>query len=350
MKGYSWSRSDFMELLYFKYSKMEENNAWDYWDEYAFWNDVEFEIKEITHDIRPKSNQSLNTETASACTMIGALNQIIRLFWLDMDKKESNNLWIEVVHYCEQFGYRIGSGRDTPTAINSVCKFWNEIGAERYGTEKVFYARRNWKDEKCKEALEKGHLVWFTMALNFWEDRKKWLVYKDSYPWAWWHRLNWQATKTTNPTGWASEPTADCGVYDNYYGLTNQYLIRDRSKYMWKWMYLWWYMIFPQSRLKDSVEENKQRIAEKKAINYVLWSLSCAYESVPEKYQNKFAELAKEIREDYSEARQLENDKTKKSAIAITDAMSYLYKFADEEDQRTYAEYAEKLRKKYWFS
>jgi hypothetical protein len=30
--------------------------------------------------------------------------------------------------------------------------------------------------------------------------------------------------------------------------------------------------------------------------------------------------------------------------------MSYLYKFADSEDQKTYAEYAEKLRKKFWFS
>jgi hypothetical protein len=59
---------------------MEENFAWDYGDEYAFGADVEFEIKEITHNIRPHTNQSSHTETSSACTMIGALNQIIRLF------------------------------------------------------------------------------------------------------------------------------------------------------------------------------------------------------------------------------------------------------------------------------
>jgi len=78
MQGYSWSKEDFREKLINKYfisyhKKMEEENknlAWDYGDEYAFGEEVDFEIKEITHDIRPKSNQALNTETASACTMI----------------------------------------------------------------------------------------------------------------------------------------------------------------------------------------------------------------------------------------------------------------------------------------
>jgi len=327
----------------------EENLARDYGDEYAFWNDVEFEIKEIKHNVRPRSNQWSHTETSSACTMIWALNQIIRLFWIDLTTKESNQLWIEVVHYCEQFWYKIGSWRDTPTAINSVCKFWNELWAERYGTEKVFYSRQYWDTEKPKEALKKWHLVWFTMHLNFGEDRKKWLVYKDSYPPAWWHRLNRQATESTVPTWWASEPTADCWVYDNYYWLTNQYLIRDRSKYMNKWMYARAYMIFPQSRMKNTVEEEKQRIAEKKAMNYVLWALSCSYESVPTKYQEKFSELAKEIRNEYKEARQLESNKEKKWTIALTDALSYLYKFANAENQKIYSEMATKNRKDYDF-
>lgn len=281
--------------------------------------------------------------------MIGALNQIIRLFWIDLDTKKSNELWIEVVHFCEKFWYKIWNGWDTPTAINAVCKFWNEIWSERFGTEKVFYVRHYWNTEKPKEALEKWHLVWFTKALNFGEDRKKWLVWRDSYPWAWWHRLNWQATKTTKPTWWASEPTADCGVYDNYYGLTNQYLIRDRSKYINKWMYARAYMIFPQSRMKNTVEEEKARIEQEKAFNYVLWALSNAYASVPEKYQEKFGELAKMIREDFENTRKMETNQEKKSMIAITDAMSYLYKFVNSETQKTFAELAQKFRDEYKF-
>ena len=75
--------------------------------------------------------------------------------------------------------------------------------------------------------------------------------------------------------------------------------------------------------------------------------MSCSYESLPPKFQEKFAQLAKELREEYPEARKIESDATKKGAIAITDAMSYLYKFADEEDQKNFAEYAQNLRKKY---
>lgn len=107
------------------------------------------------------------------------------------------------------------------------------------------------------------------------------------------------------------------------------------------------YMIMPQSRMKKSVEEEKKLMAERKAVNYTLGALSCSYESVPPKFQEKFAQLAKELREAYPEARKIEDEQKKKSAIAITDAMSYLYKFADSEDQKTYAEYAEKLRKKF---
>lgn len=327
----------------------EWNYAWDYGDEYAFGEDVEFQIKEIKHDIRPHSNQALNTETSSACTIIGAINQIIRLFWLDLTKQECNNLWIDAVHYCEQFGYKIWNGWDTATAINAVCKFWNEIWSERFWTEKVFYSRRYWNTEKPQEALAKWHLVWFTVALNFGEDKYKWLVRRDKYPWAWWHRLNRQSTKTTKPTWWASEPTADCGVYDNYEWYTNQYLIRDRSKYINKGMYARAYMIFPQSRMKNTVEEEKERIAQKKAFNYVLWALSNAYASVPAKYQEKFGELAKMIREDYADTRKMETDQEKKSAIAITDAMSYLYKYVNADNQKTFAELAQKFRDEYKF-
>lgn len=331
---------------------MDENKdyAWDYGDEYAFGEDVEFSIPEIKHNIRPHSNQGSNIETSSACTMIWALNQIIRLFGIDLPRKETNDLWIEVVHYCEKYGYKIGYGWDTPTAINTVCKFWNEIGAERFGTEKVFYARRTWNTEKPQEALKKGHLVGFTMALKFGEDKIKGLVYKDKYPGGGWHRLNWQSTKTTKPTGWAVCPEADCGVYDNYEGLTNQYLILDRSKYMNKGMYTPAYIILPQSCLEKSVEEVKQDIVEKKAFNYVVDALSCAYGYVPEKYQKKFSELAKEIRDEYKEVRKtVDGSEEKKWAVAITDALSYLYKFANEEDKKRYAEMASDMRKKYGF-
>lgn len=80
------------------------------------------------------------------------------------------------------------------------------------------------------------------------------------------------------------------------------------------------YLILPQSTMvNQTVEKVKDTIAETKAINYVLGSLTTAWASVPEKYQTKFSELAKEIRADYADARKLEAEEHKKGAVAITD-------------------------------
>lgn len=327
-----------------------ENAARDDWDEWAFGEDINFTIPTLTHSVRPHCNQWARKKTSSSCTIAWSLNQIIRLFAIDLTTKESNDLLEEVVDYCaNNHWYTPWYGRSTPTAINAVVKWWNEIWYKRFNKEKVFYTRRDYQDAKIKEALSKGHLIGYTFNLNFGEDRRKGLVWRDSYPWAWGHRTNWQPTSTTIPTGWASEPTADCWVYDQYEWGYNQYLIRDRKKYMNRGMLPAAYLILPQGTMEKTVEEVKENIAETKAINYVLWSLTTAWASVPEKYQEKFAALAKEIREDYKDARKLEEDSEKKQAIALTDWLSYLYKWASEEEQKTYAELASKLRGKYDF-
>ena len=323
-----------------------ENEAWDYWDEYAFWNEIDFTVPLVAHNVWPRVNQGNRTKTSSACTIVWWLNQIIRLFAIDLSSKESDDLAEEVVDYCvENYWYKIWYGRSTPTAINAVVKWRNEIGYKRFGKEKVFYVRRDWQDNKIKEALSKGHLIGYTFSLAFWDDKKKGLVRRDSYPAAGWHRTNWQATKTTVPTGWAREDTADCWVYDSYYWWASyQYLIRDRKKYINKWMLPASYLILPQSAMDKTVEEVKENIAETKAINYVLWSLSTARANVPEKYQEKFAALAKEIREDYKDARKLENDDIKKVWQTLADALSYCRKYMPEDIQKDMATLANKVR------
>ena len=322
------------------------NEAWDDWDEWAFWEEVNFIVPDITHNIWPHTNQGSRTKTKSACTIYWALNQIIRLFWIDLPLKESNDLGEEVVDYCaKNHWYTPWYGRSTPTAINAVCKWRNNIWRKRFNKEEVFYTRRQYTDDKIKEALSKWHLIWFTFNLNFWEDRKKGLVWKDSYPWAGWHRTNWQSTKTTKPTWWASEPTADCWVYDSYDWGYNQYLIRDRKKYINKWMLPASYLILPQSAMTNqTVEEVKDTIAETKAINYTLWALTTAWANVPEKYQEKFAALAKEMREDFKDARKLEENETKKVWQTLADALSYCWKYMPEDIQKDMAALASKVR------
>ena len=325
---------------------IETNEAWDNWDERAFWSELKIDIPEIKHNIWPRTNQGVRTKTKSACTMVWALNQLIRLFWLDLTYDQSNDLACEVVDYCVPYGYKIGSWWDTPTAINTVIKWWNEKWRKKFGKWEAYWTKFAWNSKEVREALNKWHLVWFTYALNFGQDRKKGLVYKDSYPWAWGHRTNRQPTRTTKPTGWAKEPTADCGVYDSYYNWTNQYLIRDRSKYMWKWMYTWWYIILPLNSMDMTIDEAKDKVAESKAINYVLWALTTWWANVSEKYQNKFAELAKEMRNDYKDARKLENNEEKKVWQTLVDAMSYCWKYMPEDIQKDLSSLATKIRTK----
>ena len=324
----------------------EINEARDYWDEWAFWSEVDFVVPDVTHNVWPHTNQWARKKTKSACTIYWALNQIIRLFWIDLTSNQSNDLGEEVVDYCaKNHWYTPGYWWSTPDAINAVCKWRNNIWAKRFNKENIFYTRRDWQDKKIKEALSKWHLIWFTFNLNFWEDKKKGLVWKDSYPWAGWHRTNWQPTRTTKPTWGASEPTADCWVYDSYYWGCNQYLIRDRKKYMNKWMIPVGYLILPTSAMVDTtVEETKEKIAETKAINYVIWSLTTAWANVPEKYKEKFAALAKEMREDYEDARPLEKDETKKVWQTLADALSYCWKYMPEDIQKEMAALASKVR------
>jgi hypothetical protein len=81
------------------------NPAIDYWDEYAFWEDIEYVVPKLTHNIRPKGNQGKNKETKSACTIVWAVNQIIRLFWLDLDEEQTNTLYLSAVDYCTKLWY-----------------------------------------------------------------------------------------------------------------------------------------------------------------------------------------------------------------------------------------------------
>ena len=325
------------------------STAWDYWDEYAFGSDVIFEIPELKHDIRPKTNQSLNNETLKACTIVGSLNQIIRLFWLELDNKQQDKLAVEVVKYCTQYWYRIGSGWSTVDAINSVAKFWNNVGYKTFNKEKIFYSRVIWGDKRIKEALDKGHLVGFTYSLNWNTDRYAWLVYKDSYPWGTWHRTNIKGVKFVNATSGLklSEWEANEWVHDNYYIFTNEYYIKDIWKYISKGVYPAFYIVLPRSCMVWTVEEQKERIALLKAVNAVIAVLTSTWWDLPEAYQELSASYASSLREQYPEARKLEKDQNKKIYQSLVDFLSYSWKYLDSSDQVKIAEIAKYLRDKH---
>lgn len=322
---------------------------YNYDDEYAFWEE-DFVIPEIEHNIYPKTNQSKKTSTKSGCTIVWWLNMIERLYGIELSEEESNNLADEVVKYCvEEWWYVIWSWWSTYTAIQYVVKRRNTIWYKRFDKEKVFYSRLLWNNELLREALDKWHFVWFTYNLYFWEDQINWLVYRDKYPSYVWHRTNFVSSKLITSVGWASWEWTDRWVYDNYYwSQWYKYFIKDISKYINKWMYSYMYLILPESCLWMNIEEQKKKIEEEKAVNALIWSLTTVRWSMPEKYQNKLSALAKELREDYPEARTLVEDEKLKHYQSVTDQLSFNWKWAEESEQEEYAKLAKDLRDKFW--
>lgn len=325
-----------------------EWGAYEREDEWCFWEETKFNIPKLTHNIWPTTNQWMNKETKSACTIVGTVNQLIREFALDMDYKTANNLAIEAVNYCTKYGYIVGHWWSVPDAVKYVCKWWNETARKRFNKEEVFYIRADYRDSRVKEYIEKWHLAWFSYALNYWDDRYKWLVYRNEYPCWTWHRTNRVSPSIVKSTWWASGSWCDVSVYDSYYLWTNIYHIKDRSKYMGKWMNSPAYIILPISCMEGtSVEQEKKRIEETKCLNYVVSTLSSSYKSLPEEFKKLASDLASKARNTNKDIKPINTDEEKKSVQSVIDALSYNWKFVWKETQDKFAELAKELRETY---
>lgn len=323
--------------------------AYDYGDEYAFWEDTKCIIPQITHDIRPRGNQANNKETKSACTIVWAVNQIIRLFGLDLTTKQTNTLYIDAVHYCEKYGYVIGSWWWVPTAVDHVRKRWNEVASKTFKKEQVFTKRLLWDNAEIKEALEKWHLVGFSKTVNFWIDQVEWLVWRDPkmYPKMVWHRLNRAWVKYIKATWWADISKAERWAMDNYHWAIGEYFaFKTLKPYMYHGINGYWYLILPVSCLESNIEKEKERIQRLKAVNATIWVLSTTWWDLNSEEQLMSSALATELR-NTEWARAKIDDVALKNYQALVDHLSYAWKFAWEEEQKKYSELASYLRDKF---
>lgn len=326
------------------------DTAWDYWDEYAFWDDVECVIPQVSHNIRPHGNQAKNTETKTACTIVWAVNQIIRLFWIDLNMEKTNKLYIDAVHYCEKYWYIIGGWWWTPEAVNAVRKWWNEVWSVALNQEKVFTKRLLWNNNEVIEALDKWHLVGFSKNVNFGTDQVEWLVWREPsmYPKMVWHRLNFAWVKYIKSTWWVDISKAERWALDNYHWAIGEYFaFKTLKQYIYHGINAYCYLILPVSCLKSSIEEEKIRIAKLKAVNATIGVLTTTWWDMDEAYQELSSSYAKALREQYPDARKIEDIQVKKVTQSVTDILSYCWKFVDEEDQKRFSELATYLRNKH---
>lgn len=321
------------------------NGAYDNGDERAFGDEVEFEIKDITSHEQARSCQMNHPETKYGCTIIGALNQIIKLFNLNLSPKEADDLGVEVVKFTTQYGYKVGHGWSTPTAMNTVAKWWNTIGYERFKKEKIFYVRVSHDDKRVAEALSKGHYVGFTYQLNFGTDRYWGLVDKESYPAGTGHRTNFQRSEDVDTASKKVYKNTQLGVHDNYHGWVNEYYIKDITKYIGKGMYPAVYLVMPESwKAGATVEQQKNITAGDKSANMVIGALSAAYKYMPSDLQQLMASLANNIRQRYPDTRGITENERMKEYQLVADTLSFAWKLADDKHKDAYANLAKTIR------
>lgn len=326
------------------------NAAWElpYDDEYSFWDENIDHISEVTWKFRPELNQGKNEKSASACTIFWAWNQILRLFQLGLTLEEANKVWLEIVDYCvKNWGYVVWEGWWVYTACQYVTKWWNEIWYKKFNKEKVFYIRRMWNDSMVLEALSKWHLVGYSKYRNFWQDQINGYVYRkaEDYPKSTWHRLNLKGVEYTKSTWWAERQDSKYGCLDNYaWRYWQEYFFKDIKTYINDGINPYVYFIFPVSYLTSSVEEEKEKIAELKAVNTLIWVLTTTWWDLPKDFQAMSADYAKELRKEYEWARPLYDDQTKKVMQSVVDMLSYSYKFANKEYQEKFATLAKEMR------
>lgn len=330
-------------------------DAWDfdYQDEYSFWADVVYNIPKVNHAIWPKINQWMNTKSKSACTIFWAWAQLIRLFWLDLTREKANEIWLLIVDYCvKNWWYKVWEWWGTPTAVKYVIKRWNEVWYNEFKKEKVFYLRLLWNNPIVKEALDKWHMVWYSKTIQWAWDQIKGYVDKaaEEYKQMLWHRLNLKwPDYIPVATWWATKWDAKWWSQDNYFEqIWTNFYIEDLGRYINKGVYSYVYVILPESSMwNNSAEEEKKRIEEEKAVNALIWSLTTVRWSLPEKFQKKISALASELRSEYPNARKLVSDEKTKHYQSVCDQLSFNWKRADGKYQEEYANIAKQLRNEY---
>ena len=126
-----------------------------------------------------------------------------------------------------------------------------------------------------------------------------------------------------------------------------------QSHFKWVWKLSLFTNEYDQKKAKKSYEKlsNKDTVQYEKtikAVNAVIAVLTSTWWDLPEKYQTMSANYAKDLRNQYPEARKLEPEQVKKVYQSVVDMLSYARKFAWWEEQQKYAELHQHLRKKFW--
>ena len=262
MKGYSWSRSDFRELLYSKYLTMEEEKlgCLGIWE-----SDTDYVLCEWDSDLLPKLfkkdeirfeyNQYKYSWSYVSCTIFAAV-------WMASDLTNYQFSYDEIKEI-DELSY------DNPKYPH-VRKRWEGwyvkyavdlVQTRRNENEKLvkmywklaYFRLSKYDDDVIEGVLDKLYTIdWnFCPTKIYNEDKRDWMIDGTNF----WIKTNWHSIDVIKKSGQRS--VKDSGsTANNVYGLKHK--LSELSNY---WQYFYVYTL-----VKEGAEEDIKRLNEMKAV------------------------------------------------------------------------------------
>ena len=272
MKGYSYSRSDFIELLYHKYFAMEEELNGCLWlggentDYLLSWEEANW-LPELT--IQDQIIYEYNQSWTPHCTLYSAFGAVSDLFNYQFTQKEID----EIVEESYKRGRIRGGGWYVKSAVDLVADYWNEHHSDLW---KVVYYRISLYDtELVDKILTKNYTLcsWYRGNQTYNNDRNDWL-------------LNWTTFGTStygHAVSWIGREWKRF-IKDNYKGrkswkiFTNIYEVEHEPKELvsWNTYYADAYLYTKVNNLEEikRLNEFKTILIQTIENNSSLWNLT----------------------------------------------------------------------------
>ena len=278
MKGYSWSRQDFRELLITKYFTMEEEKAtgclglWEQDTDYVLCNGDEDLLPPLVKkdEIRFEYNQWNQERSRNSCTIFAAmwmLSDLINYEFSLAQLKEVDELSYTTTKY--------------PTPRKRwewwYVKYAVDLVADRYNNSKLsekywkvaYYRVSKYDNEIIENVIDKLYTIDGNHGLNaeYNKDRKDWMVDGTNF----WTVTNWHSVDVIKKSWQRSVKNSYKGSENNIYGLKHK--LSEITNFG---SYFYVYTIVGEDNMEriKKLNEMKAKILNGCDINSELWKLS----------------------------------------------------------------------------
>ena len=290
MKWYSYSRSDFIELLYHKYFTMEEERLWCLGDwaentDYVLCNGDSDLLPPLVKkdEIRFEYNQWANQWSKVSCTIFAAmwmLSDLINYEFSEEELKEVDELSYERWRIRWHWWY-------VQSAVKLVADRYNESKLSEKYWKVAYYRLSKYDNEIIEDVISKLYTIDGNMCptTEFTKDYKEdWMVDGKDF----WYTTNWHSIDVISK--WWQRSVKDSYKWRKY----NIYWLKNQLSALTNfWPYLYIYTI-----VGDNLEEIKRlneikaKILEAMPINSELWHLTNS-----DQYKNKLHDTNQMFRE-----------------------------------------------------